>query len=283
MTIDRLTDRDLSAALRLSTQAGWNQLEADWRRLLTLWPNTCFAGRENGQLLATSTLATYGRTLAWVGMVLVDEAHRGRGLGGQILDAALDAARALQIATVCLDATDFGRPVYLKRGFRDVAGIDRWTRSPTVAGYLARVRSSAVGPDECARTRSDLKAFNQRHSAIDRTALLDGLEREPGVKSAITSRDRNVTAFAVLRPGRLTSHLGPVIADTEADAILAMEQVLSEHCQSVIIDVPRGRMESWLTRSGFTVARRLTRMCLGADSPCLLQPGIFAATSFELG
>ena len=131
LTIDSLTESDLPAALRLSTQAGWNQLEADWRRLLSLWPNGCFAGRVDGRLIATSTLATYGTALGWVGMVLVDEAHRGKGYGGVILDATLRAAHNAGVQTIGLDATDLGRPVYLKRGFRDIAGIDRWVVAPS--------------------------------------------------------------------------------------------------------------------------------------------------------
>src|SRR5687768_3853716 len=58
--IDALTLTDLPGALRLSAQAGWNQIDADWRRLVDLWPATCLAGRDDdGQLIATATLAVY--------------------------------------------------------------------------------------------------------------------------------------------------------------------------------------------------------------------------------
>src|SRR5262245_45751116 len=83
---------DIPAALLLSTQAGWNQLDADWRRLIDLWPETCIAGCEDGKLVATGTLATYGADIAWVGMILVDESCRGRGLGGAIFDAIIALA-----------------------------------------------------------------------------------------------------------------------------------------------------------------------------------------------
>jgi len=92
MEIDRLTPADIPAALRLSTQAGWNQLEADWRRLIGLWPDGCFAGRVDGHLVATATLATYRPSTAWVGMVLVDESQRGQGYGGAIMDHVIAEA-----------------------------------------------------------------------------------------------------------------------------------------------------------------------------------------------
>src|SRR5688572_17106434 len=118
LEINPLQEADLPGALRLSTQAGWNQIDADWRRLIALWPDTCLAGRVDDQFVATATLATYG-DVGWVGMVLVDESHRRRGFGGQMLDAILDLGRARDVRVFGLDATDAGRPVYLRRGFED--------------------------------------------------------------------------------------------------------------------------------------------------------------------
>src|SRR5687768_10315056 len=99
LKVDRLSESDIDAALRLSTAAGWNQLGADWRRLIDLWPQFCLAGRVDGALVATATLAVYPQTAAglhaspvgWVGMILVDPAHRRRGYGGAMFDAVLAA------------------------------------------------------------------------------------------------------------------------------------------------------------------------------------------------
>jgi len=46
---------DLPHALRLSTQAGWNQNEQDWRRIYYLCDDSCFAGKIDGQLVAVMT------------------------------------------------------------------------------------------------------------------------------------------------------------------------------------------------------------------------------------
>lgn len=77
-----LQERDIPAAMRLSAAAGWNQLASDWLRLIRLWPNACFAVRDDaGEVVATCTLAGFNRAAGWVGMVLVDESLCGRGLG----------------------------------------------------------------------------------------------------------------------------------------------------------------------------------------------------------
>src|SRR5436190_7584909 len=126
LEIDRLGPSDLEEALRLSTQAGWNQVAADWQRLFDLSPEGCLAGRQDGQLVATATVASFGSAAHWIGMVLVDEAMRGRGVGSAMLAKVLDLARSRGGEAIGLDATDLGRPVYLKLGFTDVAPIDRW-------------------------------------------------------------------------------------------------------------------------------------------------------------
>jgi GNAT superfamily N-acetyltransferase len=51
---------------------------------------------------------------------IVDEANRGRGIGGMLLDAAIKEARKMN----CFDLqvnnpSELGRPLYLNRGFED--------------------------------------------------------------------------------------------------------------------------------------------------------------------
>jgi GNAT superfamily N-acetyltransferase len=289
LTIDALSVDDLPAALRLSTQAGWNQLDADWRRLLALWPGGCFAGRVNGYLIATSTIAMYGATLGWIGMVLVDESHRGRGCGGEILDAALRAARVAGIHTVGLDATDLGRPVYLKRGFQDIAGIDRWILTPDRRGNPPAVTPPISGENlhSCAADLDDAVALDLAITGVDRSHLLRHLCAEPGARLRVVRNSQSVTAFAIHRMGRTCTHLGPVIAETERAAAEVLDALL-DHLprlggQPLLIDVPRGRLAHWLAARDFNCSRKLTRMQMGSAAPNLMQSRIFTACGFELG
>lgn len=127
LEIERLTADDTDDAWSLSTQAGWNQTWADWRRLVELFPETCFAGRVDGDIVATSTLATYDATVGWIGMVLVDGDHRRRGYGSEIFERALRAGLDRSLDVIGLDATDAGRAVYEQYEFDTVVGIDRWS------------------------------------------------------------------------------------------------------------------------------------------------------------
>ena len=288
LTIDTLQESDIPAARRLSAQAGWKQLDADWRRLLSLWPQSCFAGRDDWALVATSTSQRMTSHSAWVGMVLVDEAHRGQGHGGALLDAALLAATKSGIQAVGLDATDLGRPVYLKRGFRDVAGIDRWVLTPDRWTPPAHAASRQSGVEPLRAKFEEAMQFDRSATGISRRALLARLVDEAGAESLVLRPSGRTTAFAIHRPGRSATHLGPVVADSESDAADILDRLPAHLTPApispILIDVPRGRLDQWLTARGLLpAARRLTRKLSGAVKPDLLAPQIFAACGFELG
>ena len=120
-----LLQEDVPAGLRLCRQAGWNQTEDDWGAFLALSAATCRAAWVDGQVAGTVTVLPYG-SFAWIGMVLVDEAARGHGLGTALLEEAL--AIVGPDCTACLDATPLGRPVYSRLGFRADGELQRWER-----------------------------------------------------------------------------------------------------------------------------------------------------------
>ncbi len=291
LDIRPLRIEEIPQALRLSDQAGWNQLTADWRRMLQLWPEWCLAGRESGQLIATSTLAVYDGSLGWVGMVLVDEAQRGKGVGGAILNRLIQLADQRGVSRLGLDATDAGRPVYLKRGFADVAEIARWTGpaqalSPRLEPAVPAI---SLGEDDW----RDLLALDRACAQIDRSSLLKQLAAEPAALLA-TTRDggQRLAGAGFARAGREAAFIGPVIAGSQEIAGALLARLLSAiHDRMgptrVLVDVPaHGWLEPSLQQSGFQVQRRLTRMVRdghAGDTAPLADPRLVAAAGFELG
>lgn len=290
LNIHPLTAADIPAALRLSTQAGWNQIEADWTRLLDLWPDSCLAGWDGDRLVATGTLAIYGTQVGWIGMILVDEACRGRGFGGAIFDAILKKADEIGVECLGLDATDLGRPVYLKRGFVDACAIHRWISEP------GRTRTE---PGRKATAEFDLDsllvhltpgviAWDRRKSRVDRAALLRHIEAEGGAGARVLiGKDKSLRAAVIVRPGRIADHIGPVVAETAEDAGEIVELILNAESRAerpLFIDaMATGAFESVLFRMGFVMQRRLTRMMRPRPDSALTTRHVFAAGGFELG
>src|SRR2546430_15548098 len=110
IAILRLGPDDALGGLALSTEAQWNQNEADWRFFLTQG-TVCGARDNEGRLIATAALLPYSSGDAWISMVLVTASSRRRGLATRLVDACLDAA-SKQGFTTWLDATPAGAAVY---------------------------------------------------------------------------------------------------------------------------------------------------------------------------
>jgi GNAT superfamily N-acetyltransferase len=283
LQIRPMVESDIPAGLRLSAQAGWNQLQADWLRLLRLFAGRCLGGCVDGRIVATATLSSYGDRLGWVGMVLVDQEHRRRGYGTTMLDAVISLGQQVGIPTLGLDATDLGRPLYEKRGFVAGLPINRWMGEAT-----ARTGGGAVTPGQS--DWNDILSLDRELLGVDRSPLLRMIAVEAGVIARIVRKSGQLAAFAPARPGRTASHIGPVIARNSDAAALVIDALLDELSRRgerlpIMIDIPGATpLEEIAAQRGFSIKRRLTRMFRPGVLPNFPPSGAaVAASGFELG
>jgi GNAT superfamily N-acetyltransferase len=120
-----MTSADIPAGMRLKEFAGWNQTQEDWERFLEAEPEGCFVAEWNGQVAGTVATIIYEQRFAWIGMVLVDPALRGKGIGTALLLKAIDYLDAKKVPCMKLDATPQGKPIYTRLGFRIEYDIER--------------------------------------------------------------------------------------------------------------------------------------------------------------
>ena len=113
---------DAQAGLVLSTEAGWNQNEADWRYFLS--KGIVFGMRDGARLVATAALLPYSAGNAWISMVLVTADFRRRGIATMLVDACLEVATRRGLTT-WLDATPAGASVYGPLGFTPTLQLRR--------------------------------------------------------------------------------------------------------------------------------------------------------------
>ena len=178
LAIVRLGPDDARAGLALSTEAQWNQNEADWRFFLTA--GEVFGVRDNdGFLIASAALLPYASGNAWISMVLVTANRRRRGLATRLVDACL-AAAARQGLTTWLDATPAGAAVYGPLGFAPTLQLRRLR--------LKAISTKAEAPPSL--SRCDIGEFITRDGSamgFDRGALLGELSGRSGSRRSIKS------------------------------------------------------------------------------------------------
>lgn len=260
----------IDQALALSTEAGWNQNAADWERILALAGEGCFGAWADSKLVSTTVALVYEPKLAWIGMVLTTESERGKGHARKLLLDALAYCDHLGVQSVKLDATDLGRPVYLKLGFVDERPVSRW------------LRPAGVKPAAKTQTSAEIDfAFDHEAFGADRAALLRSFAENETY--SIPGR-----GFAFARPGRRAWHFGPCVAHDPDTAALLLNAFLAAHGdQPALFDLcdDHPHAASLARAAGFAPVRSLMRMYRG--DPALAEiasgPSIYALSAFEYG
>jgi GNAT superfamily N-acetyltransferase len=269
--IVRLGPDDAPAGLLLSTEAHWNQNEADWRFFLT--EGTVFGLRDkDARLVASAALLPYSSGNTWISMVLVTESWRRRGLATRLVDACL-AAAAERGLTTWLDATPAGATVYGPLGFLPTLQLRRLRLEHAMS-------TKAEAPPSLSSI--DIENFAARDRlamGFDRVALLKELSRRAGSR-LVTNGD----ALALVRDGRKARHIGPLLADGSDQALALVNEIVRSENGPLLIDAvfEQEPFLNGLTGSGWNIERPFQRMRFGpaAASPAELP---FAVAGPEYG
>lgn len=249
LAITQLSADDAAAGLLLSTEAHWNQNQADWLTFLT--KGIVFGMRDRGgRLVATAALLPYTETDAWISMVLVTEGRRRRGLATRLVDTCLTTATKLGLTT-WLDATPDGAQVYGPLGFTPTIGLRRLR--------LANASRSETEPLPAGKLDEfitcDISAMG-----FDRRELVIELAGRPASR-LLSSGD----AMALVRDGRAARHIGPLFADLPTHALAMVRGIAASESGPILIDAVATQTAfiDGLTNDGWTIERPFQRMRFG--------------------
>jgi GNAT superfamily N-acetyltransferase len=247
---------DMEAMMELSATEGWNQTAQDWKFLLEDPRNISVAAVSGDRIIGTTVALNYAGQLAWIGMVLVNRAYRGKGVSRLLLQYIFESCKA----AVKLDATALGEPVYRKFGF-----LPEYTIARMVNTGVATISS-----DHNDLPRQALSKHFASIVSLDKMAL--GIKREklmayymqqyPGKAQVLEENDR-VEGFALGRDGYRYHHIGPIVAATTAQAALLLRHALAQlPGQPVVVDVPVDKKEmiQMLLELNFVEQRQFIRM-----------------------
>jgi GNAT superfamily N-acetyltransferase len=272
LSITALTPAAMEGCLALSAEAGWNQNAADWDVFFR--SGTVFGIGDARCPVATGAVLPYSGGFGWVSMVLVTAAQRGKGLGTRVLRRCIEALGAQGLCPV-LDATPAGERIYRPLGFRTQLGLTRW-RGTGGGAVPARVRP--LTPTELSvAAAADAAAFGAERG----TLLRDLLDRAP----AQAFRTAEGTGFVLARPGRQALQIGPLVADSEAEAATLLDAALARAEGPVLLDLADRwtALAAQLRARGFTPERPYNRMALNRAEPFGDPARLMVVAGPELG
>jgi predicted GNAT family N-acyltransferase len=247
---------DLPSLVELSMEQSWPHREEDWDLLLETGEGIVL--ERDGRVVGSALAWRYGKDHASVGLVIVREQERGKGLGRRMLEEMLERLKG---RTVFLSATDDGVDLYRKLGFEEFGRIAQHQGMAPTMPLADVVRNQRVRP--IGRADRDIPALYSRAGGVDRSALLATLSANGS--TVVLERDYEAVGFALMRRfghGRL---IGPIVApDLQGAQALATHWLGSNAGAFCRIDaVDATGFSEWLTEVGLPPVGSVTRMVRG--------------------
>jgi GNAT superfamily N-acetyltransferase len=276
--IATMSRADIDFALLLAAREGWNPGLHDADSFHAADPTGFLVGRLDGTPIGCVSAVRYGRDFGFLGLYIVEPAHRGSGYGLRLFEAGMSYLRG---RTVGLDGVVSQQGNYAKFGFglayRNLRYRGSARSSP--AGDTALVPLAGVAFDVIA-------AYDRKHFPAERRAFLKSwIQPTNGIALGVMLRGE-LRGYGVIRPCGDGHKIGPLFADASelAETLFAGLVGAVPASEPVFLDIPERNTEAarLVERHGMQLAFETARMYSGPPPHAPLD-GVFGVTTFELG
>jgi len=280
--IRRLEERDIDAAIALTDLEAWGYTREDFRRLLALSPDGCFVAERDERVVGVLTTTTYDG-LAFLGAVIVVPELRGKGVGKEMMEAALAHLRKTGVRTVRLNAYLNAIPFYERLGFQREYEVIRW-HGPAGAGG-ERVRGvRPVRPADL----TGLAQMDARYFGANRQILFARLAEEFSSTFLVAERGGRLSGFIAGNPSGDSCEIGPWVVEPGSGRIaedLYWALINSAGASEVSFSGPSRNpaLLEFVHKTRFKEVFRALRMWWGANEFPGDPAGIWAAGGLEKG
>ena len=274
LVVTRATLDDWAVVARWAGDEGWNPGLSDPACFFAQDPEGFFIGRIDGEPVSSVSVVTYGDDYAFLGFYLVRPDLRGQGHGLATWKAALAHAGD---RTVGLDGVVAQQDNYRQSGFEPAHRTFRYSGVVPEAAVPADVRSV----DDAGL----LAAYDRACHPADRPRFLEHWLTADGHRALARIVDGRLTGYGVIRPGRDALRIGPLFADTAADARALFAGLAAEAAgRELAVDVPEPNTDAvaLVEEYGLTPSFETARMYTGPIRPYAAER-VFGVTTLELG
>ncbi|TIO10013.1 GNAT family N-acetyltransferase [Mesorhizobium sp.] len=275
-TIRTLASDDVETLVDWAAAEGWNPGLGDAVAFHAADPEGFIGAFVNGEMVAGISAVAYGDDFGFIGLYICRPERRGEGHGKAVWDAGM--AR-LGNRTIGLDGVVEQQANYRSMGFAPVYRTIRFVGSPNVPA-AADSDICAIGPELVPHVLD----YDARFFPAPRRSFLEHWLRPPHMALALV-KDGAIEGYGVARRCRDGCKIGPLFSD-RLDAASRLFAALASASESgnIHLDVPEtsGDFAARLSSVGLQPGFETARMYKG-KVPQLMQSGVFAITTLELG
>ncbi|WP_439020058.1 GNAT family N-acetyltransferase [Bacillus thuringiensis] len=236
-SVERLREEKIGDIVSLSSYIGWDYNREE---IETIFNAGIVYGvwNEREELIASAAIILYGEKLASIGMVIVHPDYKGRGIGKIITNACVKSVSAH--TPIMLIATDEGKPLYEKLGFRAVSYVSKY------------ICNSYNANDYCVRNEDYM--MNYEEGDLEKIIKIDeyafGTNRKEFLKKRIMQseqcivvkdKEQNVLGYGLSIQTSENKIIGPVVAKNDEMAMRIVHDLAKGNNGKLRIDVPEGK------------------------------------------
>ncbi|MED3382233.1 GNAT family N-acetyltransferase [Bacillus tropicus] len=239
MRVERLKKENIEDIVALSSYIGWDYNRAEVETIFNagivygVW-------NERKKLIASAAIILYGEALTSIGMVIVHPDYKGRGIGKAITSSCMNSVSAR--TPIMLIATEEGKPLYEKLGFRAVSYVSKY------------ICNSYNADDHCVGNENYM--MNYKEGDLEKIIKIDGYafgtNRKEFLKKRIMQSEQCIVVkdkeqsvlgygFSIQTPENKI--IGPIVAKNDAMAMRIVHDLARGHHGKLRIDVPEGKKD----------------------------------------
>ncbi|GAA2774078.1 GNAT family N-acetyltransferase [Streptomyces showdoensis] len=280
LQISRASLQDWALVRDWAADEGWNPGVSDAPAFFAQDPEGFFLGRIDGEPVSAISVVNYDDSYSFLGFYLVRPDRRGLGHGLATWRAALAHAGG---RTVGLDGVPAQQDNYRRSGFAPAYRTARFVGEvPAPEGAVAGVVPvDRVEP-------AALAAYDATCHPAERPRFLAAWLATPGHRALVRLTDGRVTGYGVVRPAEQEARIGPLFADTPADAAALLDALAAEArsfgSERIAVDVPEANPAAarLAGERGLEPTFETARMYTGPIRP-VARDRVFGVTTLELG
>ncbi|MBW2476888.1 MAG: GNAT family N-acetyltransferase [Deltaproteobacteria bacterium] len=258
----------------LATSEKWLVPDAERRMFSSLWAKQALALVDEERFCGMVTAVVHERS-GWIGNLIVPVPLRNRGYGTQLFQEALSILQKQQVSSIWLTASESGRPLYERFGFRPVQQVERWilrgdkNQAPGDIAVQAASQSLIY--------EADLAVWKEQRN------LFLGVLVEEGTVLGDTE------SVALLQQGQHMQVIGPWYSKNDCPRTyrrLLQQILVAAKCQArdLVIDVcAASALRSLLAAAGFARCGSTTLMVQGSRQDVALHEMVSLASLGSIG
>ncbi|WP_329285069.1 GNAT family N-acetyltransferase [Streptomyces sp. NBC_00691] len=280
LSVSPATERDWALVRAWAAEEGWNPGLSDAAPFFAQDPRGFFLGRVDGEPVSAISVVTYDDAYAFLGFYLVRPGLRGLGHGLATWRAALAHAGDRSVG---LDGVPAQQDNYRRSGFATAYRTARYVGEVPVpdAPVTGVVPAAAVDP-------AALAAYDNACHHADRPRFLGSWLATPGHRALVRIVDGRPAGYGVVRPAQDEARVGPLFADTPADAAALLDALAAEAREfgspRIAVDMPESNPAAarLAEERGLEPTFETARMYTGPVRP-VARERVYGVTTLELG